>query len=119
MGGPGGVHVEGLRETSAAFRATRADLGDLTDVMGELAETAANTLRPLVPVRTRALVNTVRADGTGDRALVTIGSTRVTYAPPVLAASRAIVRTDAVMETKAPEILEAGWARIAERNGLT
>lgn len=119
MAGPGGVRVQGLQETTAALRAAGEDLADLTDVMGDVADTAAETLRPLVPVRTRALVNSVRAEGTRDRALVTIGDARTAkYAAPVLRASRAIVRTDQAMDTKAPEILEAGWTRIAERNGL-
>lgn len=119
MGGPGGVRVQGLQETAAAFRATREDLGDLTDAMGKLADAAADVLRPLVPVRTRALVDSVRAEGTRDRAVVTAGNARVDYAAPVLRGrSKAITRTDAVMDDRAPEILEAGWTRIAERNGL-
>lgn len=123
----GGVYVTGLKATTKALVAAGVDLEDLKDVMGEVAAEAADTLRPLLPTKSGALHNSVRGNRAKGVALVTIGKARVPYAGPIIYGwpargirpSGAIDRTDAVMEHRAPEILERGWARIAEKNGLT
>lgn len=122
----GGVYITGLRETTRALEKAGADVEELKDAMGEVASVAASTMAPLVPRISGALAGTVRGNRAKAAAVVTIGKARVPYAAPIaygwparnIRPGTFIERTDRVMETRAPEILEAGWSRIMERNGL-
>jgi hypothetical protein len=121
-----GIYVEGLRETSRALEKAGVDVEDLKDVMGAIATEASNTLAPLLPRHTGRLAGSTRPNRAKGKAVVTIGGARVPYAAPILYGwpkrhirpSVAIPRTDAVMEVRAPEMLEDGWNAIAEKNGL-
>lgn len=121
-----GVHIQGLREITRAFEKAGVEVDDLKDVMGAIATEASQTMTPLLPHRTGALQATARPNRAKGKAIVTVGTARVAYAAPIIYGwpkrnirpSYAIERTDAVMETRAPELLAEGWNRIAEKNGL-
>lgn len=123
-----GVSVVGLRETTRALEKAGIEVDDLKDVMATIATEAAETMARFVPVgptgRLRASVRGNRAKG---KAVVAIGGARVPYAGAInygwrrrnIQPADFIARTDAVMETRAIELLESGWNAIADRNGLT
>ena len=125
--GAGGVYITGLRETTRALEKAGVDVEDLKDVMGRVATVAADTMTPLVPRRSGLLAASVRPNRAKAKAVVTLGRARVPYARPIaygwparrIRPGRFVERTDAVMEKKTPELLEQGWADIAQRNGLT
>lgn len=121
-----GIHVEGLREKVRALEKAGADVDELKDVMGGIAQEAASTFAPFVPVDTGKLRGSVRPNRAKGSAVVTVGRASVPYAGPIIygwpkrhiAASQAIEQTDRVMETKAVEMLEDGFQTICERHGL-
>lgn len=123
----GGVYVTGLREISRGFEKAGVDVEELKDVMGTVAAAASDTMQSFVPTRSGALKTSVRGNRAKAKAVVTVGKARTPYAGPIaygwprrnIKPARFIERTDAVMETRAPELLEQGWAEIAQRNGLT
>lgn len=122
-----GVSVEGLREVTRGLEAAGVDVDELKDVMGSIAAEAAGVMANFIPLgptgRLRASVRGNRAKG---KAVVTVGGARVPYARVIqygwprrgIEAARYVERTDAVMETRAVEMLEDGWSAIAERHGL-
>lgn len=121
-----GVYVQGLREITAGLVKAGVDLEDLKDVMGQIATRATETMRPHIPTRSGALRASARGNRAKGKAVVTIGKARTPYAGPIqygwarrnIRPARYVEATDHAMETIAPDLLEAGWARIAERNGL-
>lgn len=121
-----GVHVEGLRDKVRALERLGVDVEEVKDVMGEVAAAAARTITPFLPVRTGKLRGSARPNRAKGSAVVTIGRASVPYAGPIIygwpkrhiESSQAVERTDAVMETKAVELLEAGFQTICERHGL-
>ncbi|GAA1977503.1 hypothetical protein GCM10009798_43400 [Nocardioides panacihumi] len=122
-----GTYVTGLREITRGMERAGVDVEDLKDVMGEVATEAAHVMKPFIPRKSGALADTARPNRAKGRAIVTVGRGRTSLrAAPVIygwpkrhiRSSRAVERTDDVMETKAPQILEQGWAAIAERHGL-
>jgi len=120
------VHVAGLREMTRAMERAGVEVDDLKNVMGAIATEARDVMTPNLPRRSGTLQNTARPNRAKGRAIVTVGTARVRYAAPLIYGwpkrhirpSNAIERTDAVMETRAPELLAEGWNRIAEKNGL-
>lgn len=122
-----GVHVEGLRETTRALEQAGVDVDDLKDVMATIASEAAETMARFVPVQSGRLRDSVRGNRAKGKAVVAIGGARVPYAAPInygwrrrnIRPADFIARTDAVMETRAVQLLEDGWNDIAERHGLT
>lgn len=124
---PGGVYITGLRETTRALESAGVDVEDLKNVMGQVAAEAATTMQAHTPTRSGALRASVRGNRAKAAAIVTIGRARVPYAGPIaygwkrrgIRPGRFIQATDQHMETRAPQLLEDGWGRIAERNGLT
>lgn len=122
------VHVAGLRETTRAMEKAGVDVEELKDAMGAVAAEAADVMQGYVPVgRTGKLRGTVRGNRAKGRAIVTAGTARVPYAGPIqygwrrrnIKPAQYVERTDAVMDDRAPALLEAGWDEIAKRNGLT
>ncbi|MBS2939589.1 HK97 gp10 family phage protein [Nocardioides sp. J2M5] len=122
-----GVYVEGLRETTRALEKAGIDVEELKDAMAAVAAEAADVMQGYVPVgRTGNLRASVRGNRAKGRAIVTAGKARVPYAGPIqygwarrnIKPAKFVERTDAVMDDRAPQILEQGWADIATRNGL-
>jgi len=127
MGAPkSGVYVSGLREITRGFEKAGVDVEELKDVMGKVASEAADSMQAFVPTRTGALRASVRGNRAKGKAVVTAGKARVPYAAPIqwgwakrgIKPAKFVERTDDVMETRSVQILEQGWADIAERNGL-
>lgn len=120
------VHIQGLREMTRAMEKAGVDVGDLKEVMGGIADEASRTMQRFVPVRKGNLRGSIRGNKAKGKAIVTAGKAKVQYAGPIQYGWRArgirpahyVERTDAVMDTRAPEMLEQGWAKIAERHGL-
>lgn len=121
-----GVHVEGLRDKVRALEAAGVEVAELKDVMGGIASTGAEILAGYLPSRTGRLRGTARGNKAKGSAVVTVGRASVPYAGPIIYgwpkrnihASQAIEQTDRIMETKAVEMLEAGFQTICERHGL-
>jgi hypothetical protein len=121
-----GVHVAGLREFTRGLEKAGVEVEDLKDVMGGIAAEASRVMQGLVPTRSGRLRDSVRGNRAKGKAIVTFGGARVPYARPIqygwpahnIKPARFIERTDDVMETRAVEMLEDGWAQITERNGL-
>ncbi|GAB7003915.1 hypothetical protein JCM18899A_13870 [Nocardioides sp. AN3] len=121
-----GVYITGLREITRAMEKAGVDVEELKDVMGPIAAEAARVMEPFIPKRSGALRASARPNRAKGKAIVTIGKARTAYAAPIqwgwprrnIRPARFVERTDAVMETKAPEMLEQGWAEIVERHGL-
>lgn len=122
-----GIHVDGLKETTAALVAAGADVEDLKDVLGSVASEAADTMRGYVPVgsvlqpRRAHVRDTIRPNRAKGAAIVTIGGAKAPHAQVLRAShpSRFVEKTDTHMETRAVEILTDGWNEIAKRNGLS
>ena len=122
-----GVYVAGLRDITRSLEGAGVDVEELKDVMGTVAAEAATTMQGFVPTRSGRLRDSVRGNRAKGKAIVSIGGARVPYASPIqygwaarnIKPARFIEKTDAVMETRAVQLLEAGWSAIAERHGLT
>jgi hypothetical protein len=122
-----GIHVEGLRETSAALIAAGAEVDDLKDVLGSIAAEAAETMRGYVPVGSTPQAgrvhvrDTIRPNRAKGAAIVTLGGAKAPHAHVLRAThpSKFVERTDTHMETRAVEMLTDGWDEIAKRNGLS
>lgn len=120
------VHIEGLREVTRGMERAGVEVDELKDVMGAIASEAAQTMQGFIPSRSGRLRASTRGNRAKGKAEVNVGGARVPYAGPILygwparniASSHAVERTDAVMETRAVELLEDGWGQIAERHGL-
>jgi hypothetical protein len=120
------VAVDGLRETVRDLERSGVELDDLKDVFEPIAQEGADTLRPLLPSVSGALRASVRGNRAKNKATVTIGRAKVRYAGPIIYGwkarnirpSRAVERHDAVMEQKAPELLEKGLIRIFDKYGI-
>lgn len=113
------LHVDGADETARAFAQTAVDVKDLP-ALATVAETAADTMRGLIPVRrgdARASIAASWADG---QAVVTFGGNRAPHGFAIAKThpSRFVEKTDRVMETRAPQILEDGLTDTLTRNGL-
>lgn len=122
-----GTYIQGLREITRGLERAGVDVEEMKDVMAEIATKATNVMQPFIPQRTGALRASARGNRAKGKALVTIGKARTPYAAAIqwgwparhIKPAGFVGKTDAAMETIAPQMLEAGWAKIAERNGLT
>lgn len=79
----GSIKVEGLRETIKQLEALGADKAELVNMNMRAAETLISATRPLVPVRTGNLLDSIRASKTKGYAQVVMGNRRVPYANPI------------------------------------
>lgn len=122
-----GVYVEGLRETVRALEKAGVDVEEMKDVMGAIAAQAAHVMQGFVPRgKTGKLADSTRGNRAKGKALVTVGKARVPYAQPInygwakrgIRAADFTGKTDDVMDTRAADMLAAGWDDIARRNGL-
>lgn len=118
MAAKAGIYITGLRETTRAMEQAGVDLEDLKDVMGAIASEAAETMRAFIPTRTGKLRASARGNRAKGNATVTVGTKRVNYAWAVRRRTDYVERTDRIMADRTPQMLEDGWAAIAERNGL-
>ena len=121
-----GIKVDGLRDTTRAFEKAGVEVDDLKDVLGSIANEAADRMRGFVPVgsrlqRGRAHVrDTIRPNRAKGAAVVTIGGAKAPHAHVLRAThpSKFVERTDAAMTDRAVDMLTEGWNEIAKRNGL-
>ncbi len=122
-----GVHVDGLKQLTAGMEAAGADVEELKDVMGAVAAEAAHTMQPFIPHRSGKLRASARGNRAKGKAYVTVGKASVPYARVIqygwpargITAAHYVEKTDNVMDTKVPQMLEDGWSAILERHGLT
>ena len=91
----------------------------LKDVMPRTPPEAADTMRGFTPRRTGRLADSARGNRAKGNATVTVGTARINYAWAVQRRAGFIEKTDKAMETRTVQLLEDGWADIAERHGLT
>lgn len=121
-----GVDVAGVREIARGLEAAGVDVAG-QDGMGSIATEAGGIVARLVPSRSGRLRASVRTSREKGRSVVTVGNAQVLYAPVIqygwrrrnIRPARFAERTDAVMETRAAQLLEDEWNTIAERHGLT
>lgn len=122
-----GVYITGLREITKAMEKAGVDVEELKDVMGGIATEATQVMQPFIPSRSGALRASARGNRAKGKAVVTIGKARTPYAGAInygwprrgIKPANFVARTDSIMDTRVVEMLEAGWAKIAERHGLT
>ena len=122
-----GLEVEGLKQTVKALEQLGVEVDDLKDVMGPIADHAAEVMRPLIPSRSGKLRASARGNRAKNIARVTVGSARVKYAGVINYgwARRGIKpadftgKTDRALGDDAARMLEDGLDNILERNNLT
>ena len=78
-----GIRIEGQRELRKSLRQAGDDLEDLKAAHKAAAEVAAGGAKPLVPVRTGRLADTIRPGGTKTQAVIRAGKKAVPYAGPI------------------------------------
>jgi len=121
-----GVYITGLRETTRAMERAGVEVDDLKTVMGQVAAEGARVMQGFLPHDSGRLEASTRGNRAKGKAVVMVGGARVPYAGPVIygwaargiRSSNAVPKTDDVMETRGPQLLEAGWSDIVERYGL-
>lgn len=141
--GTAGVYVSGLREVNRSLEKAGVDVAELKTVMGGIAAEATRVMQPFIPAgKTGNLRQSARGNKAKGKAVVTIGKARVPYAGAIqwgwgkqhsnykhgryarkgtrggYKGAHFIEKTDDVMETRVAQMLEDGWADIAERHGL-
>jgi hypothetical protein len=80
----GSIQIEGLGLLQKQLKALEADKADLVEANLNAAETLIKAARPLVPVRTGALLNSLKASKAQGYAQANAGSPkRVPYANPI------------------------------------
>lgn len=77
------IKVEGLREAIKDLQALGAEKSEFVEINLEAAEILMLAARPLIPVRTGNLANSMRASKTANYAQIAIGKAKVPYAGPV------------------------------------
>lgn len=76
----GSVKIEGLALLQKQLKALEADKADIVEANVQAAETLIKTARGLVPVKSGALVNSLKASKSQRYAQAVAGSNRVPYA---------------------------------------
>lgn len=114
------ARVTGADDAKRAFQAASDDL-DTMEAYADIASEAAGVMRGFMPVRTGRARDSVRPARAEGRAVVTAGGPTAPYVPVLRSnhPSRFVQRTDAAMEQRAADRLEAEWDQIATRNGLS
>jgi hypothetical protein len=77
------IRVEGLRETIKNLQALGAEKSEFVEINLEAAEILMSAARPLIPVKTGNLANSMRASKTANYAQIALGKAKVPYAGPV------------------------------------
>lgn len=120
------VEVEGLRGLVRDLTDAGVEVDDLKDVFAAVAAEAAATALDFTPKKSGALRASIRGNRAKDRAVVTFGKARVPYAGPIfygwpkrnITGSRTIAKTDEIMSTTAPQLLDKGLDAILAKYGL-
>ena len=120
------VAIEGLRETTRDLVKLGVEVEDLKDVMASISRTGAEIAARHAPVKTGALRASIRGNRAKGKAVITAGKARVPYAGPInygwpargITASNFIAKTDAEMDTRAPQMFEDGISDLIERLNL-
>lgn len=122
-----GVHIHGLRELVRDMEKAGVDVAELKEPMAKVAAEAADVMQGFIPLgRTGRLRASARGNRAKAKAVVTVGTARVAYAKPIqwgsprrnIKPAAYVEKTDAVMDTRAVDILTEGWEEIARRNNL-
>jgi hypothetical protein len=120
------IAVQGLRDLNRDLIKVGVEAGDLKDVYGAIAAEGAEIAAGFAPRESGALQATIRGNRAKGKAVVTAGRASVRYAGPAnygwprrnIRGAQFLARADQVMETRAPDLLEAGLATIFEQNGF-
>lgn len=84
MADPTGIKVENLSQIIKALQAIGTPTAEISAAAQQAGELVASTARTIVPVRSGALRNTIRAKKQARKVLVSAGNnTRVPYANPI------------------------------------
>lgn len=126
MGLSGGVRVEGLNKTLRAMQQVGVEVGDLKDVMGDIATEGARLASSFAPRRSGRLAESVRGNRAKAKAVVLAGRARVPYAGVVnygfakrgIRPALFMQRADAELAPKAVKMLEAGLDNAVTKAGL-
>ena len=102
------------------------EVGDLKDVMGDIAAEGARLASSFAPRRTGRLAQSSRGNRAKSKAVVTGGRARVPYAGAVnygserrgIRAALFMQRADAALAPRAVKMLEDGLDGVAKRAGL-
>ena len=79
----GSIQIEGLGLLQRQLKALEADKADLLEANLHAAETLIKSARNMVPVKTGALIQTLRPSKTQRYAQASAGNARVPYANPI------------------------------------
>lgn len=120
------VFVEGLNAYVSGLEKAGADVEELKDAMEAVATEATSVMRPHIPVRSGKLRDSARPNRAKGKAIVTVGKASTPYARVIqygypargIKPAHYVEKTDAVMDTRATQILEDGWSAILRKNGL-
>lgn len=119
--------ITGLRQAVRDLEALGVEVADLKVVMGAIASKAADVMQPFIPEGpTGRLRKSARGNKAKGKALVTVGTARIDYAPVINYGSpkRGIKpadfkgKTDRVMEDLAPRMLDDGITALLTERGL-
>jgi hypothetical protein len=120
------VSVQGLRDLNRGLLRAGVDVEDLKDVYAEIAKVGAYVASNFAPRDSGALAATIRGNRAKGKAVVTAGKARTPYAGAInygwprrgISANPFLQKADKVLETRAPEIFEAGLDDLMKKNGL-
>lgn len=120
------VEVDGLRDMVRDLEKAGVEVTDLKEVFSRIADEGADTGRGFTPKKSGALASSVRGNKAKNKAVVTWGKARTPYAGPILygwpkrgiKGSRTTEKTDGVMDTRAPQMLEEGISDVITKYGF-
>ena len=123
----GGYYVEGLRETVRDLERFGAEVSDLKDVMGSIADLAATSAAAHAPMRSGRLRASIRGNRAKARAVVAAGRSAVPYAGAInygwpkrsIAPAGFMQAADQEVSPQAVRLLEDGITRLIRSKGLT
>jgi hypothetical protein len=79
-GGGGSIRVDGLNKLVRDLSSLGINIDDLKDTFSEIAQAAAEVIRPGVPVKSGRLLASLRGNRAKNKAVVTAGRASVPYA---------------------------------------
>lgn len=122
----GSVKVEGLNQTLTALQRLGVEVGDLKDVMAEIADEGARLASSFAPKRSGRLRATIRGNKAKAKAIVIAGRARTPYAGAINYGWRArgitpalfMQRADQQLAPRAVELLDKGLDEAIRKVGL-
>lgn len=108
----------GVAETAAELRAFAEDVAHMGDALAVIAARGVDVMRPLVPVDTGALADTVAGQVVEGAALITAGSPAVSYAAVVNKRVNYVGRAAPAIELLATAEFETGITHRIHERGL-